>query len=172
MLVYFDVIFADTRASEWGLGADGAATTLAAAAGQNCLEKSRIVTVGRKLVDEEGVWNYALLHTLKLGCGAEGYVWEVARSAKSTPPDRALLPPAGHVKGAWVKLVGLQKAPDFNGAVAVILEVREEDSGGEESLASREDMRAAQVKLQVKHATAASNAVPTALLRRKGYECV
>jgi hypothetical protein len=32
-----------------------AATTLAAAAGQNCLEKSRIVTVGRKLVDEEGV---------------------------------------------------------------------------------------------------------------------
>ena len=141
MLVYFDVIFADTRASEWGLGVEGAATTLAAAAGQYCLEKSRIVTVGRKLVDEEGVWNYVLLQTLKLGCGAEGYVWEVARSAKSTPPDRALLPPAGHVKGAWVKLVGLQKAPDLNGAVAVILEVSGEERGEESLAASGEGRR-------------------------------
>jgi hypothetical protein len=33
-------------------------------------------------------------------------------------------------------------------------------------------MRAAQVKLQVKHATAASNAAPTPLLRCKSYVCV
>jgi len=126
MLTYFDIIFADTRTTVWGAGSDGEAVALSAAAGQFCLEGSRIVTVGRQLVNEEGVWAFDLLQTQPLSCGSEGYVWEVTRSMKSTAPDRAIVPEGAHVKGNWVTLVGLQKAPDLNGAIAVILEVDEE----------------------------------------------
>jgi hypothetical protein len=84
MLTYFDFVWADTRGAEWGNGVDGPATTLSAACGQSCLEGSRIITVGRKMVPEEGVWAFDLLQTLELSCGAAGFVWEVARSAKST----------------------------------------------------------------------------------------
>ena len=80
MMTYFDVVFADTRSADWGAGTDGPASTLSAAAGQFCLEGSRLVTVGRKLVDEEGIWSFALLQSLPLSCGAAGYVWEVTRS--------------------------------------------------------------------------------------------
>ena len=45
------------------------------------------------------------------------------RTAKSTAPDKALVPEGAHVAGAWVKLVGLKTAPDLNGEIAVILEV-------------------------------------------------
>lgn len=88
------------------------------------MQGSRIVTVGRRLVDEEGVWSHHLMRELPLSCGAEGYIWEVKRSAKSTPPDRALVPEGGHVEGSWVKLVGIKNEPELNGCIAVILEVR------------------------------------------------
>ena len=84
MLTYFDFVWADTRGAEWGNGVDGPATTLSAACGQSCLEGSRIITVGRKMVPEEGVWAFDLLQTLELSCGAAGFVWEVARSANRT----------------------------------------------------------------------------------------
>lgn len=120
LLTYFDVIFADTRGPEWGASD---AATLSAAAGQYCLEGSRVVTIGRKLVGQEGVWAFTLRDTLALSCGAEGYVWEVSRSAKSTKPDEK--PTAeGDVlgKGKWVTIQGLQKAQELNGQEGVILE--------------------------------------------------
>ena len=75
------------------------------------------------MVDEEGVWHHQLVQEVSLSCGADGYIWEVERSAKSTPPDRALVPEGGHVAGGWVKLVGLKSEPELNGCIAVILEV-------------------------------------------------
>ena len=74
-------------------------------------------------MDEEGVWSHRLVQELSLSCGADGYIWEVERSAKSTPPDRAILPEGGHVAGGWVKLVGIKGEPELNGCIAVILEV-------------------------------------------------
>jgi hypothetical protein len=109
MLTYFDFVWADTRGAEWGNGVDGPATTLSAACGQSCLEGSRIITVGRKMVPEEGVWAFDLLQTLELSCGAAGFVWEVTRSAKSTPPDSTRNLEAGYQVGGWVQLVGLKK---------------------------------------------------------------
>jgi hypothetical protein len=123
MLTYFDIVFADTRGAEWGSAVDGPATTLSAACGQSCLEGSRVITVGRPLVEEEGVWAFDLLHTLELSCGAAGLVWEVARSAKSTPPDSTQNAEAGYQVGSWVQLVGLKTQPILNGSQAVILEV-------------------------------------------------
>ncbi len=123
MLTYFDIVFADTRGAEWGSAVDGPATTLSAACGQSCLEGSRIITVGRPLVEEQGVWAFNLLHTLELSCGAAGLVWEVARSAKSTPPDSDQNAEAGFQVGSWVQLVGLKTQPILNGSQAVILEV-------------------------------------------------
>jgi hypothetical protein len=87
------------------------------------MQGSRIATIGRRLVDEEGVWSHRLVQELSLSCGADGYIWEVERSAKSTPPDRAIVPEGGHVAGGWVKLVGIKGEPELNGCIAVILEV-------------------------------------------------
>jgi hypothetical protein len=123
MLTFFDIIYADTRGSQWGSESQGAASTLSAAAGQYCLEGSRVVTVGRRLVDEEGVWAFTLLDTLELSCGDAGFIWSVTRSCKSTPPDRSVAAASAYAKGNWVKLVGLKKAADLNGSQAVILEV-------------------------------------------------
>ena len=63
----------------------------------------------KKMVPEEGVWAFDLLQTLELSCGAAGFVWEVARSAKSTPPDSTRNLEAGYQVGSWVQLVGLKK---------------------------------------------------------------
>ena len=49
-------------------------------------------------------------------------MWEVSRSAKSSPPDK----PLGEnllLPGNCVRIFGLQKAPEYNDLEAVILEV-------------------------------------------------
>jgi len=124
LLTYFDVIFADTRGDEWG---SNDASALSAATGQNCLEGSRVVTVGRRLVNEEGVWEFKLLESMPLSCESEGFVWEVVRSAKSSPPDAKPSEDEKKLgKGQFCKIKGVVKTPELNGEDVVVLDVDEE----------------------------------------------
>ena len=73
------------------------------------------------------MWEFKLLESVPLSCESEGFVWEVVRSAKSSPPDAKPSEDEKKLgKGQFCKIKGVVKTPELNGEDVVVLDVDEE----------------------------------------------